>query len=358
MSKGIGFAGLALFGVIVLAILISLFPSIFRKNRAFQSDSQAAKIAKLPKSEFGSWVAYWDEESSIKSLNLGAHRLRNISPVWYRLDESGALMQTNSLKRREIIDLASSSALLLTPTINNEFPGGFDSERVSILLNDKNKTKEFIKNLTLLAQKNHYSGWDIDWEEIKESDKISFLDFIRQLSMELHGNRLLLSVTVHAQTGANDWIGTKGQDIKILSTYADEIRVMAYDFHNVNSNPGAISPLNWLEDVVEYSLASVPENKLVIGLPTYGYHWAKDEGKSVQYFEAMETISEHNLTTTRDTASWELKAEFLNNGNKHYLWFQDAESIRKKIETCRELGVYKFYFWRLGKEDGALWDLE
>lgn len=308
-----------------------------------------------PPSELGAWIAYWEEPPSLKSLALAKNEIKTISPVWYRLDSNGALIHTRFSRWSEIMNIATNSAIAVMPTINNEYDSGFDPDRVSKVLNDENKSNEFIKQLVTLALEKSYQGWDIDWEQIKVNDKDVFTKFIKSLSEALHNQQLKLSVTVHAQTGRNDWNGTKGQDIAEISKHADEVRVMAYDFHNSNSNPGPITPLNELRSVLDYSTKHIPLNKLVIGLPLYGYDWINRKGESAQYLEAVDILKRNSSIGERDQESKELMGGYSLNGVNHIIWYQDSVSVGEKISISREYGVYRFYFWRLGNEDISIW---
>lgn len=310
----------------------------------------------LSPSEIGVWIAYWDEIPSIVSLRAASKEIKTISPVWYRLESDGTLIGTKYSKWQDIMDIATSSGMVVMPTINNEFDGGFDPVRVSKILNDEYLSNNLINQLVEVASEKKYQGWDIDWEQIKASDKDAFTGFIKKLSEQFHGKGLRLSVTVHAQTGdSNEWLGTRGQDLSGLSIFADEIRIMAYDFHYSNSAPGPITPLSSLEAVLKYTSEKVPQNKLVLGLPLYGYDWVGEKGESVQYEEAKSLLKLYSSVEERDDASKELKAKYTVNGIEHEVWFQDSESVGQKILLARKYGVYKFFFWRLGKEDPLVW---
>ena len=328
---------------------------IFNKIPSTPSSDTSTKTS-LPLSEIGVWIAYWDEIPSIESLKIASKEIKSISPVWYRLESDGVLVRTKYSKWQDIMDIASNSGMIVMPTVNNEFDGGFDPVRVSKILNDESLSNNLINQLIEIASEKKYQGWDIDWEQIKASDKDAFTGFVKKLSGQLHSKGLELSVTVHAQTGdSNEWSGTKGQDLSMLSIFADEIRIMAYDFHYSNSAPGPITPLSSLEAVLKYTSNKVPLNKLVLGLPLYGYDWVGQKGESVQYEEARSLLKLHSSVEERDDVSKELKAKYTINGVEHEVWFQDSVSVGQKVSLAREYGVYKFFFWRLGKEDPLVW---
>jgi len=44
-------------------------------------------------------------------------------------------------------------------------------------------------------------------------------------------------------------------------------------------------------------------------------------------------------------------------GNQHEVWFEDARSLRSKIQLAWELGIKGVALWRLGMEDPNIWPM-
>ena len=165
-----------------------------------------------------------------------------------------------------------------------------------------------------------------------------------------------MSVTVHARTGTNnDWERVRGHDYARLSKHVDHFRVMAYDFHFSTSDPGSVTPLDWYKKVIKYSLDNVDKDKLVIGLPLYGYDWGENSGESVMYKDAINKVAEYKGEIVRDEKNGGLIAYYTLDGIDHDVWFDDAESVMQKIEIAQNSGIHQFVFWRLGGEDMELW---
>lgn len=306
----------------------------------------------LVKSQYSSWVPCCSQESSLASLEVAKEQLNTILPVWYRLNEEGQIEEV-STQKEEIVDSITNLDISFIPTITNEF----DDERVTKLLNDKNLQQSEIEKLINIAQDFGYQGWDLDWEEILESNQEGFSKFVELLSQRLHENNLSLSVTVHAQTGETDQReGVKGQDWSSLSKHADKIRIMAYDFHHSESEAGPITPLDKLEEVLTFAVSIIPKDKIILGLPNYGYDWDENRGEPLVYEDIISLLNKNNGIWSRDEESFALKGEYQILEEKHTLWFEDQESVAKKITIARNFGVYQFCFWSLGGEDQRIWD--
>ena len=323
----------------------------------FNINKESSTLTSIPSPEFSAWIPWWDEERAITSLERTGKKLKFILPVWYRVDENGKISEISSNLKDKILKKAIDNNLSIIPTISNASTTGFDPERVSILVSDQNLRKEEVENLVNLANKKGFGGWDLDFEQVYEKDRENYSKFVSVLSENLHKEGLLLSVTVHAQTGSvYDWEGTKGQDIKSIGKYADFVRIMAYDFHNQDSLPGPITPLSWLESILEYAVDVLPTEKIVLALPTYGYDWSEAKVKPVQYTDAVDLLNQQGKSWERDKKSHALTGEYDAAGEKHTLWFEDADSLKKKIEIAKKFGIYQFALWRLGGEDPKIWE--
>lgn len=194
---------------------------------------------------FYAWLPWWDENRVVQSLRTAGNKIEVISPIWYKLADNGTLAQNPALQQTTITAMATHSGLLVFPTVNNESDTGFDAKRVSLLLHNPRLQTLFTASLITEAKTNGYSGWDIDWEEKDANDKDTYSNFIPYLAEQLHQHALKLAVTVQAKTDDSETYGdAKVEDWKTLAASADEIRIMAYDFHYDQSDPGAITPLD------------------------------------------------------------------------------------------------------------------
>lgn len=312
-------------------------------------------LKQVPASQFHGWIAWWDEAAALKSLDQNIQKLQSVSPVWYKLDGQGNLFQIPHKANLEIKKLAQQSKIKLIPTITNDF----DANKISIVLHNSDIYNSFTEELLSLAKKYDYQGFDIDWEEMNPKDQQSFTFFIEALAEKLHQNNLTLTVSVHPQTGqASDRKIVKAYDLAKLAKWADALKIMAYDFHNQNSNPGAITPFSELTKVLVYTSKIVPFEKIILGLPVYGYDWEKGTNRKadiVSFTQAQELITKHNGQIQRDLESASLVGNYRKNGQEHVIWFEDAQTIREMIKKARSFGIYQFSFWRIGVEDSVIW---
>jgi len=304
--------------------------------------------------EFGAWLAYWDEDLAIENLTLGLP-VQSISPVWYVLDGTAALTQSPHQKGSEIIALAKKNTVQITPTIFNDF----DGERVANLIGDKAKIADFLDTLITIIDDHDFAGIDLDLEVIEEDDKLAFSRLVDAVGQLVHQKGKLLSVTVHAKAGKNDWPGSLGQDWQEISKYADRVRIMVYDYHNSKTEPGSISPIDYLEDVVDYAVSQIPLAKIVIALPLYGYDWSQEKDVIPLTYEAISSmVNKNRIEVQLEKQSFSKHFDYQQDGVGHEVWFEDAQTLEQKIRLVQSKGINKFYFWKLGGEDKRVWEIK
>lgn len=338
---------LALLGVLTLLVFFAYIKLSDFNNQ----DTQPQK--KLPPASYSAWIPTWDQERVLVSLATSSAKLSYVSPVWYRLNSDKRILEIKEGKKDQIKALLKQNGVKIIPTIFNDF----DGQRTSDFLKDRQKYQMQIQQLINLALKEGYKGYDLDFEEMNPADKELFSEFVSKFAAKLHERNLKLVVSVHAQSGAlSDRSATKAQDLGQISKYADFIRVMIYDYHNTKTGPGPITLIENYKQVLEYTTRIVPAEKLVVGLPLYGYQWNSNKNSPVEYQTVQEIIEKSKASSKRDEVSYEQVINFFENGIENIVWMEDAESVIYKIKIAREYGIYQFIFWRLGGEDLSLWE--
>ena len=106
----------------------------------------------------------------------------------------------------------------------------------------------------------------------------------------------------------------------------------------------------------KYNSQFIPLEKIIIGLPTYGYDWSNNRGTPLQFAEIQTKLTNLKTTPTRDRTSSEMVLNYEQNGIGHTLWFEDSYSAKIKIDLALRTGINKFSFWYLGGEDPLLWE--
>ena len=303
--------------------------------------------------ELMAWLPWWDQPAVYTSLTHAADSLKVISPSWYHLTDENLIALLPSIDPLPVKNLATTSGLLLMPTVGNDL----DSTKAADFLADPGHFSPAIDYLMLQASASGYHGYDLDFESIPNQYAFAYTQFLQLLSDRLHAQGLSLSVAVHARTGSlNDWELAFSHDYPAIGRLADQVRIMAYDFHSQNSPPGPVTPLDNLEAVLIYAIKSIPAPKIVLGLPLYGYDWPENlPGVSVTFKQAQANLINYQGSQSRDPLSSAPIGRYNLDGLAHTIWFEDAQSTLSKVSLARSFGINRFIFWRLGGEDPATW---
>lgn len=139
----------------------------------------------------------------------------------------------------------------------------------------------------------------------------------------------------------------------LLDAGADQLLVMLYDEHWASSPAGPIASPEWVAQRLAARVAEVGPDRLVAGLPLYGYHWRRDGVTDVVSFDDARRIATTiGVPLTREPASRTLRAV---SADSSQLWVTDAELLATLVDEVRRSGVRTISLWRLGLEDPAVW---
>ncbi|RIX52467.1 glycoside hydrolase [Paenibacillus nanensis] len=272
---------------------------------------------------------------------------------------------------------AGSAASLNTSTTEYKVPAGYGealdaadqagaSKELMVFYNNAN-LKEFLKDQpaqeafieSLLATLNDpaysFNGVHLDFEGLKEAESApDFVSFLRELEEQL--GEYTLSVAVPPVEYY------KGYDLKAIGELADTVVLMAYDFtHSESFLPSA--PLPLVNETVQTALQSIPKEKLVLGVSKQANQWITDtNGVTGKVFRPTIADVEKRLASAGVEATWSVpfllkKLEFQDERGKHLIYYEDTQSIEKKIWLAKYYGLKGVSLWYMGNYTASDWEL-
>ena len=124
----------------------------------------------------------------------------------------------------------------------------------------------------------------------------------------------------------------------------------------------AVSPITQMRKVMEYAVSVVPKQKIMMGMPLYGYDWTLPYvpgGKFAKSFSPQRAIQlalRYGVSIRYDKDSQAPWFRYTDEqGRQHEVWFEDARSVQAKFDLVKELGLRGFYYWVLGNEFPQNW---
>jgi spore germination protein len=231
------------------------------------------------------------------------------------------------------------------------------------ILKDQEKQRSVVKEAVTVAKQNGFDGIMLDLE----ISALPFDSLIKQVNTLAHNfsqeaklQHMSFSMALYGDT----FYRIRPFEVKTLAGYTDHIMIMAYDFSKANGNPGPNFPLKGKETfgydyvtLTDNFLNAVPAEKLTVILGLYGYDWTVDEknisqqiGKARSLLEIQQQIIAKCDTlqceTHRDASSSETTIHYIDaEGDKHIVWFEDMESVKKKQAYLRSRGITSYSLW-------------
>lgn len=249
------------------------------------------------------------------------------------------------------------AGLRIVPTVANITGGRWAYRPVARMLHDQALMERHISALVALAGKPGYAGVDIDYEDLHADDREAFSAFVTRLGAALHAHRKLLSVAVFAKTTDAGYAPRNvAQDYAAIGRAADQVRLMAYDYHWETSPPGPLAPVDWVRSVLSYARTQVPARKIILGIPLYGYDWAGRRAANLTWQQATQLAARHHVPVrydTRSESSW--FSYTAADGSRHEVWFETPASSRAKLTLARAAGIGGVFCWMYGDEAPGTW---
>lgn len=113
----------------------------------------------------------------------------------------------------------------------------------------------------------------------------------------------------------------------------------------------AVSPIGPVRQVLEYAVSEIPAHKILMGMPNYAYDWTLPfvQGSAAQGFSNTRAIARAADVGAEIRYDTRAQAPFYNyydaQGRRHEVWFDDARSIRARLELIGEFGLAGLSYW-------------
>jgi spore germination protein YaaH len=304
------------------------------------------------------YLVPWDPRSR---ATAGGGALTEVSPVWFEPNDDGGIGYASDDARASVpavVGDVSAQQLTLAPSISNFRDGEWDGGLVARLIADPARRSAHVSAIVDLVRSMRWPAVDLDYESLPAASRTAYSAFVAELAVGLHRLPARLSVTVHAKTSEpGDWSGARAQDWHAIGAAADEVRVMAYDYSDPGSGAGPIAPTTWVDQVLSLATRLIPRERVVLGLPTYGYDWSGGTaGDSLQWTDVQRLAKLKSAVPgwdARANSPWLRYTD--QKGQVHTVWYEDARSLAAKVELARHYGLSHVVLWRLGGEDPGIW---
>ena len=290
--------------------------------------------------------------------------LSELSVFSYGFSEDGELIPPAADDQwiiEEALSFQTIPTLTLTPLGAD---GRFNNQLITKLLSDEAAKKNIIRNLTRVILQKRYRGLNLDFEYILPEDRVAYAAFVKQVTDTLNLFEVHVSVALAPKySDQQSGVLYEGMDYALLGAAANSVFLMTYEWGYTYGEPMAVAPVNQVRRVAEYALTRIPAEKIVLGVPNYGYDWplpfqaGTTRAKTLGNIEAVSLAGQYGAEIQFDEQAQSPWFRYWQYGIQHEVWFQDVRSYRAIFELAKELGLRGVGYWTIMQLFRANWTL-
>jgi spore germination protein YaaH len=303
------------------------------------------------------WHPYW--ASSTAHYSYDYNSLSHIAYFSYEVDTATGLYTTiHDWNTTSLIGNAHLKGTKVLLTVTN-----FGTSRNTKLLSDTTKQNTLISTVITLLRTRNGDGVNFDLESVGSSQRSNLVKFMTRAVKSIRSE--LPSAEISMAAPAVDW--NNSWDLKALSDLCDYLIIMGYDYYySGSSTAGPVAPLetesyNVTRSVNTYLGAGVAPEKLMLGVPWYGYDWpvvsnirkaASTGSATARIYTAARSLAQTNGSTFDEMTKvpW---VSYKSNSLWRQLWYDDTVSLAMKYSLVNSKNISGIGIWALSYEGGS-----
>jgi spore germination protein len=370
--------------------------------------------------EFSGWLPYWRAASSTLDVTPHLNQLKSVMPFGYTVQDDGNVYDAMRILAdpwTSFIATAHQNHVRVIPTI---MWGNGDAEQT--VLTDSTTRVALEDQIANLVKQQNFDGIDIDFEAKTAETRDAFSTFLKGLYQRMGSKWVYCTVEARMPLSDRYDPGTTipadatdyANDYAQMNKYCDRVEIMAYDQGSIDlplnkQQTGPYSPVadpKWVTNLVKLAAQSIAKNKIIIGVPTYGYEFTvtpvvattttvayqyqvlwpfnptyatdlttklgispvrNSAGElSFSYHSSGNYAPTGDQTDTNPTNSFSMPAVSYTDGTSttatapsfNFIDWSDAQAIADKVALARQLGVRGIAVFKLdGGEDQNIWSV-
>lgn len=286
-------------------------------------------------------------------------------PGWYAL---------NSGKVNSFLSSAKKNNVDLSLTVFNG-----DREMIDELVSDPiPHAKNLADDVIPVMREHGFKELNLDIESTKDASseaRNNFTTFMRELKTQLSNEGITMTVDI---TGM-DLLKQTLIDPKEAGRISDHVLVMTYDFHYPGSFvTGAVAPLGGAGVTAEYDVhaaiekakAIMPHEKILLGVPLYGYEWETVSSipragvipgtgitaSNSRIEELLSTCSTCSATFDKTSNESYIVYKDIETDTFHQLFYPNKDATLSKTQFATEQNLGGIGLWALGYEGKDILD--
>ncbi|WP_413374731.1 glycosyl hydrolase family 18 protein [Alkalihalobacillus sp. 1P02AB] len=299
-------------------------------------------------------------EESPAEVNAVGEFLTYVQIFSYELNVDGSLTPIDDTA---VIQAAYNHNVAPLLVITNLEEGGFDTDLVATVLQDDALQNRMLDEAVAIMDEKGYLGLDLDLEYVGAENRQAYNELLLKARARMDERGYLLSSALAPQiSGDMEGILYEGHDYAFHGEVNDFVFLMTYEWGWTGGPPMAVAPINQVRRVIDYAASVIPSEKIMMGIPLYGYDWTlpfvegESRARAIDHQEAIELALNYNAEILYDEQAQSPYFYYYDEeGRLHEVWFEDARSIQAKFDLVKEYNLRGFFYWVLGWDFPQNW---
>ena len=276
-----------------------------------------------------------------------------ISPTWFAVSDSRGTVASKA--QWKYVQDAHDKGYKVWALISNSF----DPDMTQGFFADDSAQDRAIRQILMYTALYDLDGINVDFENVYDSDKDRMTAFVARLSEKLRQQGVVVSFDATVPSGTPNWSAC--YDREGIGKVVDYFMVMTYDEHwRTSPVAGSVASIGWVEQGIINTLAMVPKEKLLMGVPFYTREWRDYGGyvrSSTMWMSDVDArIAEYGLTPVWMEDIGQHYIEYERDGVRRRVWVEDAKSLSLKVAMVGKYNLAGVAAWRKGFEKPGIWE--
>lgn len=279
-----------------------------------------------------------------------------LTPFTYGLTYNGNLLNLDDERLINIAKEYGTKAAMHISTLDES--DRFDSNLASNILSNPDLQEILYEDVRRVAKEKGYSAIDIDFEYINGSESEEYANFVAKL--RTLGYPVIVAAAPKTSATQKGQL-YEGHNYRLLGQAADYLFVMTYEWGYTYGPPLPVAPIQNVRRVLDYAVTEVPPEKILLGIPNYGYDWKLpfvqgiSRATSIGNRQAVEIAREKRAEIFFDETAQTPYFNYTDASGEHIVWFENARSIKAKFDLVNSYNLAGMGYWNLMREFPQLW---
>lgn len=279
-----------------------------------------------------------------------------LTPFTYGLTYNGNLLNLDDERLINIAKEYGTKAAMHISTLDES--DRFDSNLATNILSNPDLQEILYEDVRRVAKEKGYSAIDIDFEYINGSESEEYANFVAKL--RTLGYPVIVAAAPKTSATQKGQL-YEGHNYRLLGQAADYLFVMTYEWGYTYGPPLPVAPIQNVRRVLDYAVTEVPSEKILLGIPNYGYDWklpfvqGTSRATSIGNRQAVEIAREKRAEIFFDETAQTPYFNYTDASGEHIVWFENARSIKAKFDLVNSYNLAGMGYWNLMREFPQLW---